>query len=131
MKLTPKSIFLLDAIGALVSFIFLYIILRKLIHLIGMPDDVLVFLAGFALGFFAYSLSCYIFVKSRHWRWLFVIIVANLLYCLLSLFYMFENYQSLTKLGVFYFSLEKLIVLYIVYVEYGLFKTSKNDVLKS
>ena len=74
----PRKLLLIDGIGALVSALFLGVILVKWNPLIGMPIDVLYILAAIAGIFAVYSLSCHFFVKA-HWAfYLRMIMIANL-----------------------------------------------------
>jgi hypothetical protein len=108
------KIFLLDGLGAALSAVFLGIVLVRLEKFIGMPVSTLYCLAGLALMLSAYSLSCHFFVTAGVKNLLRIIIVANLLYCLLTFILMLVYSSDLTVWGWTYFSLEILVMLALV-----------------
>lgn len=118
MKVTPKKLFLIDAIGAIVSAIFLGVILVRLQEYIGMPKRVLFLLAFLPVLFFVYSISCYIFIQSNWKPYLRIIAVINLLYCILSIVMILLHTSSLTVLGYVYFVVEIIIVVALAAIEY-------------
>jgi hypothetical protein len=118
MKITPKKLFLIDAIGALVSAIFLGVVLVNLQAYIGMPHDVLYLLAFLPVLFFIYSISCYSFIKNNWKPYLRIIAVVNILYCILSISMIIIHASSLTILGYVYFIVEVIIVGVLAVVEY-------------
>lgn len=126
---TPRNLLLIDGIGALVSALFLGGILVKWNLLIGMPIDVLYILAAIAGIFAVYSLSCHFFVKA-HWAfYLRMIMIANSLYCVLTLLLVGYYFQELTALGVGYFGLEMLIIVGLVGIEWRGINTDKSESL--
>lgn len=113
----PKKLFLFDGIGAVISAIFLGIVLVKLEVYFGMPKTVLYMLASLACTYALYSLSCSLFFPSS-WRPLLkAIALANLLHCGLTLGLVVSFYQKLTVLGLTYFLLEMVIVVGLVVLE--------------
>ena len=69
-------------------------------------------------------MGCYFWVRS-HWRpFLKAIALANLTYCLLTTGLVVSFYQSLTILGILYFSGEMIVVGVLIYIE--LFAVYKN-----
>jgi len=122
-KNNPKTMFLIDGIGAIVSAIMLGIVLPKLQHLIGMPTEVLYYLATAAIGFSIYSLTCFAMDPIRWPFFLKVIAYINLTYCAVSIGLVFYYYPQLSKLGIAYFAVEKIIVFYIAMIE---LKTAKQ-----
>ncbi len=108
-KITPRNLFLVDSLGALVSAILLGIVLVQLEKVIGMPRQTLFVLAGLALVFFVFSLSNYIFF-GKNWRtFLRIIAIVNILYCCITMYLVFFQHQ-LTTLGVIYFLGEVIII---------------------
>ena len=116
--LNKRNIFLLDGLGAVVSCLFLGLVLPALQPYIGMPLFVLYGLAALAFSFALYSLSCYYFADHNNPKWLLGIITLNLSYCLLSLILLMRFWGLLTPFGATYFIAEKLIVLGIVSLEW-------------
>lgn len=85
MRLSERSIFLLDGIGALLSACFTGLILIRYSFFLGINVSTLQNLAILPTTYAIYSLSCYFFVsKTKPWM-LLTIIGANLFYCLISL----------------------------------------------
>lgn len=121
-RLNSKNIFLLDGGGALVSALFLGVILPAVQAQVGMPLWVLYTFSAMASVLATYSLSCYSFVDHSKPIWLRVVITGNLTYCLLSLTAVVVYFSRLTTLGLLYFLAEKGIVLGLVGLEYRLMK---------
>ena len=117
MPITPKNLFLIDGLGALLSAFLLGVVLVKLQSLIGMPTNQLYFLAAIPCFFALYDLICY-FGVGENWRpYLKGIAIANLLYCVLSIGLLIFHFPKLTGLGVAYFVIEILIVVAIAWWE--------------
>jgi hypothetical protein len=114
----PKKIFLVDALGALLTAFNLFAVLRTFSEHVGMPKYVLTFLAVIALFFFIYSTSCYL-VLTQNWKpYLKLISIANLLYCLLTIGLVLYYWQTIKAIGLIYFSVEVLVIFTLVYFEY-------------
>lgn len=117
-NLSPKKLFLLDALGALLSAFLLGVILVHFESYFGMPSDALYILAFLPCVFAVYDFVCY-YKVTDNWRpFLRGIAVANLLYCFLSIALVFQHYQELTILGIIYFVLELLIVVVLAKIEW-------------
>ena len=116
-KLQPKTIFLIDGMGALVSAVLLGLVLTRLETFFGLPKNVLYVLAGIALLLAVYSLSNAFMQPINPSRRLKLIAVANLLYCLLTVVLLFIFYPQLTIFDVFYFMGELLIILSLASLE--------------
>ncbi len=102
-KISPKNIFLIDAIGALASAIMLGIILPLLNHFIEMPNSILRYLSLIAFFFALNSFICY-WEFPKKWRILLRIIASlNLLYALFTLSLLIYLYERLTLLDFLYF----------------------------
>ncbi len=113
----PKRLFLIDGIGAVVSAIFLGVVLVQVEVYIGMPKTVLYVLASLACLYAIYSLSCSFFLPANWRPFLKGIALANLLHCGLTLGLVIYFYQKLTVLGITYFLLEMMIVVGLVVLE--------------
>ena len=115
--LSPRTIFLLDATGALVSIILLAFVLPALQSFIGMPHRVLYLLAIFAGVLLATSTACYLFA-GRKWRPLLVTVaVGNLAYCFLTAASLVWFRGDLTTFGKVYFAVEIAIIISIAVFE--------------
>ncbi len=92
---SPRTLFFIDGMGAIVSAIILGILLPKLEYLKGMPVEVVHYLAMAASVFAIYSLTCYLLNPDRwaiYLRWIGII---NLTYCAVSIGLVFY-YQLLS-----------------------------------
>lgn len=126
LKNNPKQIFLIDALGALLTTFLLFGVLTRLEQYIGMPSKALYILAGIAFCLFIYSIICYRFIKSNWKPYLRIIIICNIIYSLISIGLVYLNYKTLTELGFVYFTLEITIIATIVIVEYKLYRKDKK-----
>lgn len=123
--LNKKNVFLIDGIGALVSSLMLGIVLPLFHDFIGISLPTLFILAGIAVVFIGYSLSCH-FIKPVNWLYyLKGITYANLLYCLLTAILVILNFEQITLWGILYFSGEILLICLLVNQEMKLLKTGE------
>jgi len=111
LSISPKNLFLIDALGALISAIMLAVVLVQFEPFFGMPKMTLYYLGAIAGGFVGNSLAGYIrFPKG--WRThLKAIAIFNLLYCAATLGLLFYEYEQLTVWGIAYFAGEILLVI--------------------
>ena len=116
--LNLKQIFLVDAIGALLTAFFLFAILAQLEHYFGMPKQVLFLLSGIAFCLFIYSMCCHRFIKSNWKPFLIALMIFNTAYLLVSITMVIQNAEYLTNLGWIYFTLEILIIGILISIEY-------------
>jgi hypothetical protein len=114
----PKKLFLVDAIGAMLTTIFLVLILINFNHYFGMSKTTLSYLSLFAGFLFVYSTTCFFFLKKNWTIYIRVISTANLLYCLLTLGLMIFNNDTVTIIGMIYFLIEVAIIFGLVYFEF-------------
>jgi len=123
--LQGHHIFLVDALGACLSILLLFFLYANE-ALFGMPQSVLLHLILIAAILATYSFSCYFF-KPNNWRlYLFIIAILNSIYCLLTIYQLFQNSQSITVYGLVYFVGEVLIISFLAFFE---FKISKKGSL--
>ncbi|MEO1417693.1 MAG: hypothetical protein AAFW00_20585 [Bacteroidota bacterium] len=109
-QITPRNLFLLDGIGALVSAIMLGVVLVQFESFFGMPASVLQYLA-LAAGIFAvYSFSQYVRFPQNWIPYLRFIATVNLLYCAVTLALVLFLYGQLTYWGILYFVGEIILV---------------------
>jgi hypothetical protein len=123
---SQKKLFLIDAIGALVSIFFLGFVLVYLEDKIGMPRNVLYILASIPFFFAIYSFSCYFFIQNNWSPFLKGIALMNLLYCFLTIGLLFFYDHNLTLLGWTYFIVELIILFVLIKIE---FKASRKNSL--
>lgn len=113
----PKSLFLIDGFGALVSAVMLGVVLPQFENLFGMPRATLMILAALPCFFIAYDLFAYFFVRKNYTPFLKGIAFINIGYCLLSVYFLFQHHSELTSLGYAYFIIELALVLGVAYIE--------------
>ena len=99
----PKTLFLIDSLGAILTVFILFVIMRQLNEYIGMPIIVLTYLSIIAICFCIYSTACFLFLKERWTPFIRLIGVAN--------------YSLLTIAGIIYFLIEIVIICGLSYVE--------------
>ncbi|MDF2454745.1 MAG: tetratricopeptide repeat protein [Cytophagaceae bacterium] len=110
----PKTLFLLDGFGALVSIFFLLFILATFDSWF---NDILDMLSLIAMLYSIYSFSCVFFVRKSWPVFMQVIVVANILYCLLTAVIVMLYHRQLTELGILYFILEITLILGLAFIE--------------
>jgi len=113
----PKRLFMVDGFGALLTAFILITILARFESLFGMPSTVLYFLSSVACLYAIYSFCCCFFIPSNWIPYLKAIIIANSIYCCLTIGLLFYFYQSLTILGLIYFSLEIMVIVCLIAIE--------------
>lgn len=126
-SLSIHQLFLIDAIGALVSALMLGLILPGFHEYIGLPVIILRFLAAPAFIFFLYSTSCYFFSAKNRATLLQVIAFANLLYCLVTATLLLYHFDHLLLLGWIYFTGEIAIVFSLSRIEWKAAQNSQED----
>lgn len=119
---TPRSLFLIDGVGALISAFLLGVVLVRFESVFGMPVQALYILAAFPVGFALYDAICYWGVKRNLSLFLKGIALINIGYCGLSVAFLSQHHESLTVLGWLYFVGELLIVIFLSGVEWTLAK---------
>lgn len=117
MKLVAKKLFLIDGIGALLSVFFLALVLPKFELYFGMPKNTLFILACIAALFAINSLTIFLLTTKNLQLYLKAIAIANIAYCIYSLVVVVDNYTTITKLGIIYFTVEIVVILLLALVE--------------
>ena len=108
-KLTGQKIFLLDAIGAFVSIVFL-ILVYSFNDFFGMPKSVTKTFICIATAFFIYSTTVFL-IKPVKWQFYLKIIASlNICYCLFTIYHVIQNLDILTLYGLTYFIAEILVI---------------------
>ncbi len=116
---TPRTLFLVDALGAATTAFSLFVILRNYYTCFGMPEYILTYLSLIAISFCMYSTACSFLLNDNWTPFLRAISIANLIYCILTMILLCVYFQELTTLGLAYFITEILIILALVYVEWS------------
>ena len=117
-----KNVFLLDGIGAVVSASIMGLLVAQQVSFFGLPSKAAYFLAAFPCVFFVYSIYCYFNLPTDWKPYLKMIIIANLLYCFISIGVVFYHFALLTNIGLAYFILEIIIILIVVILELRVLK---------
>lgn len=115
--LGPKKLFLIDCLGALISAFLLGVVLVLFEEFIGMPKEVLYYLALIACIFAVYSFFCYFHFPNNWQPFMKAIAIANLLYCLTTIGLVIYFYSQLTTLGAMYFLGELAIIIALISLE--------------
>lgn len=115
---SPKTVFLIDAIGAMFSAFLLGYVLPYLNEYFLMPEKALIFLAVIPVFFAIFSFYNYFYFNSRWSSNLKMIAFLNWLYCLISLCCLIYFFKYLSIWDWFYFISELMIVLFLAYIEY-------------
>ncbi len=116
-NLNVKKMFFIDGVGAILSTLFLGVILVYFQKFIGMPTNVLSFLAFFPICFSIYSFSCFFFIKKKLNFFLKGIAVLNLLYACMTISILLFYEHQLSFLGYAYFIVEILILVILIRLE--------------
>ncbi len=125
---TPKTLFLIDSLGALFTALMLFGVLRNFNEYFGMSKEILTYLSAIAVCFCIYSAVCYLFLKKHYTPFIRVIGIANILYCILTMGLLIVYYPLLTTIGITYFLVEMTIVCGLVYIELNVATAIKNDI---
>ncbi|WP_255037765.1 hypothetical protein [Lacihabitans soyangensis] len=112
-----NTLFLIDALGAILTSFFMFIIMRQFNEYFGMPKSVLTYLGGIAFCFCVYSTSCFLFLRGQWPLFIRIISISNLLYCAFTIGALVNSYTLLTQIGLIYFLTEIVIILLLCYVE--------------
>jgi hypothetical protein len=130
LTLKPKTVFLIDALGATLTTIFLIAGLKTFNEYFGMPQETLTILSILALVLAIYSFFCFAFIDNNAQKLLRPIIVANFTYCILTLGFVVYFYNKLTIFGLTYFVAEILVICGLVYIELKTLKASRQNISK-
>ena len=113
----PRTLFLIDGLGAFLTAFFLFVIIRQLNQHFGMPITILTYLSVTASFFGIYSITCFLFLKARWVLFIRIIGIANLLYCFITIGMLIKYDHLLTTIGTTYFLMEAVIIAGLSYVE--------------
>lgn len=122
LMLKPKTIFLVDGLGAFSTASILFLVQWQFLEYFGMPQEILSVLSMIAVAFAVYSISCFLFL-NKNWRiFLKTIMLANFLYCCLTTGLVIYYYSTLTIVGLTYFLAEIAVIAGLVYIEFQTLK---------
>jgi len=106
----PRRVFLMDGLGAVISALALGVGLPAIQPLIGMPREVLLFLAAIPAGFAIYSFGCAARLPVKWPNWLRGIAMLNAAYAGLSVALLAAHAAQIQPLGWAYFVGEILLL---------------------
>lgn len=127
LPVDPRKLFLLDGLGALISACSLGVVLPLFQKWIGMPRPILHMLAIIPCLFVVYSLYCWQRLPQRWPRWLQGIALGNLAYSIFSLCCVIYYFAELTPLGLTYFTIELLILGFLIRHEWRVAKAGDRQ----
>ena len=113
----PRTLFLIDSIGAVLTAFFLFVIIGQLNEYFGMSTTALTYLFVIAICLSIYSAICFLFLKACWPPFIRIIGVANLLYCTLTIVLLIKYYPSLAIIEATYFLLEIVMICLLSYIE--------------
>lgn len=118
-KIAPRTLFLIDALGALLSALLLGGVLVHWAAWLGLPKQLLYALSFIPILFAVYSFTCYRYLGSAAWQpFMRAIAVANILYCCLTLSILFFHTGKVTFWGWAYFLWEITVILVLARAEW-------------
>jgi hypothetical protein len=124
----PKTLFLIDSVGALMTALSLIVIVREFIEYFGMSKNEVNYLSLLAFCFCMYSAICYMFLKSNFSPFIRFIGIANSSYCALIIGLMIRYKSSITVIGIIYFLVEIIIICCLSYVELKVANGNRQNV---
>jgi hypothetical protein len=113
----PKSLLLVDGIGAFYTASMLLIIKNIFINYISLPLILFDYLAIMAYCMGLFSLAANMFVKKDFYIYLRVIAIVNFIYCTITLSVLVLYYKQVMIWEVAYFVIEVLVVLPLILIE--------------
>jgi len=109
---------LFDGLGAVLTAFTHGFILTHFHELLGVPSKPLVLLSFVAVGYAIYSFTCAFLIKNQTGTLLKVIAIANLLFCVATIYLMIFHRATLTNIGIGYFLIEIAVLIAISRVEW-------------
>ncbi|REH43934.1 hypothetical protein C7448_11241 [Tenacibaculum gallaicum] len=117
LTLTPKKLFLIDGLGAVISTFLLGVVLVNFESIIGIPPSTLYLLAVLPIFFTIYDFYSYQKTYNELKPFLKGIAILNLLYCCLSIGVAFYHFKTITSIGWGYILVEVSIIIILSIVE--------------
>jgi hypothetical protein len=121
-SLSSHQVFIMDAIGAFISASMLGLVVATYEESFGLPAKAAHILALVALGFALYSSLCSWRLPAKWKRYMAVIMIANITYCVATAIVVLTYFQSLTALGLLYFGGEIAVIFLLVHIELEIYK---------
>lgn len=129
ISIKPKKLFLIDAIGALISSTFIAFGVFYLDDFIRMPKKILIILCLIPVLYFFYSFTYYLkaYKNEKLKNPLKIIAISNLCYSVLTLSLLFYFFPKITVLEMTYFILEVMILIVLSIAELNASKEFDNE----
>lgn len=122
----PKLLFLLDGMGALLSWVLLAFILPGMSEWVGLDVETLKLLSYFPLVYMIYDFACFLMATKRWLIFVPAIIIFNVSYCIITVLVLLTYRNELGTLGWLYFAGELFIIAVLVRIEYSVYKEIKR-----
>ena len=117
-SLSARTLLLIDAIGAFITFFMLVLVLPAFNNLIGIPEEVLYALAILPAALALFSFSIFLRFPEKWYRFMLMIAIANMLYGVSTLILLAIFSQEVKSWGYVYFIGEVLIISFLARLEY-------------
>lgn len=114
----PKQLLIVDSAGALITFVMLLLIGKFFSIQFGLSKTIINILSLAALLIFLYSSTCYLTLRTVRWPVISSVALINSLYCFLTLSLMIYLHSEITLWGILYFSVEIIIIIFLIIIEY-------------
>lgn len=119
LAFVPGNVFKLDFIGAIVSVISFCTIMIPLHVFFGVEFQSVKEIGIFTLCVSLISFCCFRFARNKHViTGLYVLIAANISYCVFTAVIMISNFDQITAPGLLYLNFEIAVILIIAAIEY-------------
>jgi len=126
-NMQPRYIFLIDALGALMTASILGLVLPLVNDLFLLDIQIFYLLAAYVVLLFFYSFSVYLIKPSNWVPLLRLIAIANAAYCFFTFAIIFIVSPTISTLGMIYFIGEAGLILGIAYTEWTFAHHNKNN----
>ncbi len=126
-KKHPRRIFVFDGLGAIITIFFLKIVLVQLNDLVGIPISTLKILASLPMLFLLMDVVGYVFYDRIGLTSLTLIILMNISYCFVSLYFGWLDVASITWLGWMYLIVEIIVLIGVVLLEIRVLKDMQDS----
>src|SRR5688572_422995 len=118
----PKTLFMVDCVGALLSASLLTLVVAEHQQIFGIPRNTVYLLAMFPCLFAVYDLNCIASNRLNVVPFLKAIAIMNVCYCIFSLIVSLNRYSELTILGWIFILAEITIVSILAKFEFDVAK---------
>lgn len=122
---SPRKVFFIDAIGAIISALSLYVLVLPLNVYFGVPEQIILILGSVSAMFIGFSGLCMHFARNHDVIKLKIIIMGNLFYGVLTAALIARNLTEVTGLGIAYFVAEYSVIIALVMLEWECLKKLK------